>query len=451
MTLPHIPVRFVKWMVPAVLLVVAGAVVWMLHTPSDHEMDAFDDTPAWTRRYSAGSTVFGDPAPVTPQPNDRTAVSFGSNTDGVSGEPTTSSADPYATTSNSGTQRGNSDGTYRPRAAPASAQPARSRPAVPTGSSPAPQYPTPAADAGAPGLDTHNLQIPPFYTEKLFAPLPGAQTRGVGISEWESYRTDVAGKDILVTTDDSNFYKDRNGKLNGNTGDTDASGLNVTDATDSTILGSESADEAPWQTVAQALVDILTSNPRDDDSDPGGDDSDDDGDADLPDPGANPEDAAMTAMSPVDGTDSALSTLALMQTGVTSPGAAAAVIAPPPSSSEDTDDEVDPDDDDSDDDGGNFDFPYDDWTQQISGDRASAVHTDDGTTLASGADALVVGGDGFDDDDNRAAGENIVITRDDNNVVIGGTGDVNAQIGDSEQGAVIMGVTRTFIKGGGAY
>ena len=121
---------------------------------------------------------------------------------------------------------------------------------------------------------------------------------------------------------------------------------------------------------------------------------------------------------------------------------------------EDTDDEVDPDDDDDvdeDDPSDGFDFPYIEWMQQISGDRASAVHTDEGTTLASGADALVIGADGFDDDDNRAAGENIVITRDDGNVVLGGTGDVNAQIGDSEQGAVIMGVTRTFIKGGGAY
>ena len=152
-----------------------------------------------------------------------------------------------------------------------------SRPAVPArrGSpSPAPPYAPPAADTGAPALDTLDLQIPPFYTEQLFTPLPGAQTRGVGISEWESYRTDVAGKDILVTTDDSNFYRDRNGKLNGNTGDTDASGLNVTDATDSVIYGTESADEAPWQTVAQALVDILTSNPDEDTSE------DDDGDAD---------------------------------------------------------------------------------------------------------------------------------------------------------------------------
>jgi hypothetical protein len=98
-----------------------------------------------------------------------------------------------------------------------------------------------------------------------------------------------------------------------------------------------------------------------------------------------------------------------------------------------------------------FDFPYTAWTSQIRGDSASAVHTDDGTTLASGADAVVVGGDGYDDDDNRAVGENILLTRDDGNIAIGGWGDVNSQIGDSEQGAVIMNVNRDFIQGGGAY
>jgi hypothetical protein len=101
--------------------------------------------------------------------------------------------------------------------------------------------------------------------------------------------------------------------------------------------------------------------------------------------------------------------------------------------------------------GEEFDFPYDAWTQQINANAATAVHTDEGTTLASGADALVIGADGYDDDDNRATGENITITRDDGNVVIGGVGNVNSQIGDSEQGAVIMDVTRTYIQGGGAY
>ena len=98
-----------------------------------------------------------------------------------------------------------------------------------------------------------------------------------------------------------------------------------------------------------------------------------------------------------------------------------------------------------------YDFPYVTWVNAINSGSASAVHTDEGTTLASGQEAVVVGGDGYDDDDNRATGENIIITRDDDNVVLGGTGDVNAQIGDSEQGAVIMGVNRTFIQGGGAY
>jgi hypothetical protein len=98
-----------------------------------------------------------------------------------------------------------------------------------------------------------------------------------------------------------------------------------------------------------------------------------------------------------------------------------------------------------------FDFPYPNWVSQINGIAASAIHTDDGTTLASGQDAVVVGGDGYDDDDNRAVGENIIVTRDDSNIAIAGIGDVNSQIGDSEQGAVIMDVHRVFIQGGGTY
>ena len=76
------------------------------------------------------------------------------------------------------------------------------------------------------------------------------------------------------------------------------------------------------------------------------------------------------------------------------------------------------DDDDGDDPSDGSTFPMTTGRSRF-GRSASAIHTDDGTTLASGADALVIGGDGFDDDDNRAAGENIVITRDDGNVVVG--------------------------------
>ena len=105
---------------------------------------------------------------------------------------------------------------------------------------------------------------PPVPPRKALHSFAGRGGPGVAFSEWESYRTDVAGKNIIATTDDSNVFVNRNGNLNGNTGDTDASGLNVTDATDSVILGTESADEAPYQTVAAATRRPRSHRPRDD-------------------------------------------------------------------------------------------------------------------------------------------------------------------------------------------
>jgi hypothetical protein len=277
-----------------------------------------------------------------------------------------------------------------------------------------------ARSAGAAG-DGLSLQIPPFFGEDLFRPLPGTKTRGIAFSEWESYRTDVAGRNIIVTTDDSNFFQDRNGKLNGNTGDTDASGLNVTGATDSVILGTESADEAPYQTVGQGVVDIASGKPSTPDENSGEDDDED-------------EDSAESQASQSTGGNAGEDGAPDTDTGDAESSVARAAFIPMAA---------------ADDDG--FDFPYTAWMNQVGGSAATAIHTDEGTTLASGQEAFVIGGDGYDDDDNRVTGENIVVTRDDGNVVLGGTGDVNAQIGDSEQGAVIMDVTRTYIQGGGAY
>jgi hypothetical protein len=289
------------------------------------------------------------------------------------------------------------------------------------------------------------LGIPPFLPADLFRPLPGAQSRGVSFSEWESSRLDIAGVDMTMAFDDSNIWRDRDGKLNGNTGDTDASGLNVTDAVDSVIRGSESADEAPYQTAAAAAVDLASDAPGgglgsdpDDDADDEGDDEDD-GDANAPDPGANPP---AVPVAPLPGPGSAPPPTTAATAPVTAPTPptlpSASAVSTVRTSSE-TDGAED------------WDFPYQSWVRSIDGGAASAVHTDEGTTLASGQDALVIGADGYDDDDIRAAGNHIVVTRDDGNVVIGGTGDVNSQIGDSEQGAVIMNVERTFIQGGGAY
>jgi hypothetical protein len=313
------------------------------------------------------------------------------------------------------------------------------------------------------------LQIPPFFGEDLFKPLPTTKSRGVAFSEWESYRSEATGRNIMITTDDSNVFRDRNGKLNGNTGDTDSSGLNVTDATDSVIRGTESADEAPYQTLTQGVVDIATANkttktpvpaasaapkPLRTTAKSGLDAVGDTDTGDLATPGATPSTpiTGTTAVSGIpDGSDAKAAAAAKARPATSkTPTATAAVVsthgATPPNAPAETDASGGSD---SYNDG--YDFPYVTWTNAINRGVASAVHTDEGTTLASGQEATVIGGDGYDDDDNRATGENLMITRDDDNVVLGGTGDVNAQIGDSEQGAVIMGVTRTFIQGGGAY
>ena len=221
------------------------------------------------------------------------------------------------------------------------------------------------------------FQIPPFLPADLFKPLPGATTRGVAFSEWESYRTDLAGRNIIATTDDSNVFVNRNGKLNGNTGDTDASGLNIVDATDSVIRGTESADEAPWQTVAQALVDMATGSRAEP---PGGDDpgsdDDDDGDADDPDPGANGEDApeapttstapapAVSGSDPLD-TDTGDRRFATSAPGAAGPVAMAAHVETDASGESDSANS-------------GYDFPYVTWLNSVNGGAATAVHTDEG-------------------------------------------------------------------------
>ncbi len=263
----------------------------------------------------------------------------------------------------------------------------------------------------APAVGPDWIQGPGIYIAPILAPLAGAQTRAVAFSEWESYRTEVVGRNILAATDDSNLFMYRDGKLNGNTGDTDASGLNVTDARNSVIRGTTSADFPPWENQSGPTDDDEEDDADDDETDTGDGEDTETGDDLTTNLTTNLTTTRVASAAPV-------------------PAAFAAVTEAPEYP---------------------FDFPYVEWVRQISGDRASAVHTDEGTTLASGQDVVVVGADGYDDDDNRAVGEHIVLTRDDCNVVVGGTGDVNAQIGDSEQGAVIMDVDNVLIEGGGAF
>jgi hypothetical protein len=83
---------------------------------------------------------------------------------------------------------------------------------------------------------------------------------------------------------------------------------------------------------------------------------------------------------------------------------------------------------------------------------SASVVDDDAATSASDRDPLVIGGDGYDDLGIRSAGDRNVVTYDDSNVVIGGTGDAHAQIGDSDTGgAVVMRIVDSHVEAGNAF
>ena len=65
-------------------------------------------------------------------------------------------------------------------------------------------------------------------------------TRATAIAGYDVRSIDVNGNENLLTYEDSNLFFHRVGNLNGNTGDTDTSGLNVVDPTRSTVQSGNS-------------------------------------------------------------------------------------------------------------------------------------------------------------------------------------------------------------------
>jgi hypothetical protein len=178
----------------------------------------------------------------------------------------------------------------------------------------------------------------------------GSGTRAIAIDGYQDRTIAVVGNDNLLTKEDSNIFYQRSGHLNGNTGDTDSSGLNVVDATGSLVRSGNSGTPPDPAPVDQASA------------------------------GSSP--AAVTAAP--------------------APGAASASVAGP-----------------------------------------------NGTATATGADSLAIGGPGVVDTSMQVYGERNVTTSDDGNVTVGGVGDVNAQVGDSDtSGAVVMDVTDSEITTG---
>jgi hypothetical protein len=158
-------------------------------------------------------------------------------------------------------------------------------------------------------------------------------TRATAIAGYDVRSIDVNGNENLLTYEDSNLFFHRVGNLNGNTGDTDTSGLNVVDATRSTVQSGNS-----WATVEMPV------------------------------------------------------TITPTRSGVL----------------------------------------------QLPTNGASASVADgNGVATATGDDTLVIGGRGVDDRGVSVYGNRNAVTYDDGNAAIGGTGDVNSQIGDSANGGTV--------------
>ena len=114
----------------------------------------------------------------------------------------------------------------------------------------------------------------------------------------------------------------------------------------------------------------------------------------------------------------------------------------------DNGDDDDADDDESDD--GDISDPVEPpETREEADSTREAAGSGIDPTQAPPGDSLVIGGDGYDDLGIRVEGEDQIITYDDSNVVIGGTGDVNAQIGDSDTGGTVsMHTVDSEVEGG---
>ena len=78
-------------------------------------------------------------------------------------------------------------------------------------------------------------------------------TRATAIAGYDVRSIGVDGNENLVTYNDSNLFFHRIGTLNGNTGNTDTSGLNVVDATRSSVRSGNS-----WASVHAPVVSTAT-------------------------------------------------------------------------------------------------------------------------------------------------------------------------------------------------
>jgi hypothetical protein len=181
---------------------------------------------------------------------------------------------------------------------------------------------------------------------------PGS--RAVGIAGWQMHDIDISGNDNFATYNDSDLFFQRNGMLNGNTGDTATSGLHVVDSIGSRVRSGSSLN------------------------------------------------ARQTPVSPP-----------FNPASLASPSPAGALATP------------------------------------TAGGGSVSVADGNGVATASAQDSLVIGGAGVSDSSVGIRGDRNAVTYDDGNAAIGGTGDVNAQVGNSDTGGTaVMDVRSSDIAAG---
>jgi hypothetical protein len=300
-------------------------------------------------------------------------------------------------------------------------------------------------------------EIPLDASPLVSAFISYTQNRTADIAGWEDHSILTRGTGNLNTYDDSNVFIDRTGKINANTGDLDSAGLNAVATVRSTVAAGPHCDDGcdnesviTSQLGAFDEADVAIDGhgnvvmPDVFDSDNigtpttgnlPGDVFDEDDIAVRPDgstfvPGS--DDDELEDDSPTDDSpgapEGAEETFEACEAGPTPSGRN--IPCPgeiPQAANSVVDDSVDDADEgtgsDTDEDG------------------AEAVLPPDGS--------LTVGGDGIDDLSARVDGTGNVATYDDSNVVIGGTGDVNAQIGDADTGGVAVMDTIDSVAHGG--
>jgi hypothetical protein len=289
------------------------------------------------------------------------------------------------------------------------------------------------------------------------APAPGTKNRSgggrraVAIAGIENHSVDVGGDENVVTYDDSNVALDRNGRVNGNTGDTDTSGLNVVDDEGSAIRSGDSgnSDEAPDDPpfAASSAGPPAESDGRRESSGQSVPEKDssarppaesngrrESSGQSVPEkdssarPPAESDGRRESSGQSVPEKDSSARPPAESdgQGDASRPSAAVATSSPRP-------------------------LPEANGRQGGSQPSASVADVN-GVSTATADDSLVVGGDGIDDNGVTVRGRRNVVTYDDGNVAVGGTGDVNSQIGDSDTGgAVTIGTRGSHIRAGDSF